>query len=118
MNRITATSLASAVLLGTFVAGCKPTQNPEPKERVGPSAVTAPADYVHASFQAGEKAKATLGLMTLNKAVSMYRMQNGTNPSSLEQLRDEGLIPDIPPAPNGQKYQYDPQTGQVTVVAK
>ena len=100
------------------VAGCKPAASSERREEVGPSPITAPADYVNASFQAGEKAKGTVGLMALNKAVSMYRMQKGANPPSLEVLQQEGFVPEIPPAPRGQAYRYDQQTGQVTLAAK
>lgn len=107
-----------ALVLATLLAGCGPTQEPTEKKEVGPSAVTAPADYVHAGFQAGEKAKATMGLIALDKAVSAYQMEHGSNPSSLAQLTSEGLIHEIPAAPKGQKYQYHPQTGKVTLVAK
>jgi hypothetical protein len=108
----------AALALAAALAGCSPSAPPEEREAVGPRAVTAPADYVHVGFQAGEKAKATLGLMTLNKAISQYRIEHGSNPSSLEQLRAGGYVPEIPPAPAGQRYRYDPRSGQVSLEAK
>ena len=106
--------LVPAILL----TGCGPAGEPTEKKDVGPSAVTAPADYVHAGFQAGEKAKATIGLLALDKAISAYQMEHGSNPSSLTQLTKEGLIHEIPAAPKGQKFQYDPKTGKVTLAAE
>ena len=116
-RRLTWYPALAAVVVAGF-SGCGPVSETKERGEVGPSAVTAPADYVHAGFQAGEKAKATVGLMALNKAVSAYQSQNGSLPASLEQLRAEGLVPEIPPAPHGQKYHYNPQTGEVTLVAK
>lgn len=109
---------AGMLALGISLIGCTAKEEPEEKGRVGPSVLTAPADYVHASFQAGEKAKATLGLMTLNKAVTQYRALKGSNPPSLQALKEQDMLADIPPAPVGQKYQYNPRSGKVTLVAK
>ena len=53
----------------------------------------------------------------LQEGVSAYRQRQGRYPSSLVSLVTDGLLRDIPTDPDGNPYQYDPQTGQVKALA-
>lgn len=103
----------SGCLALAAVAGCKPAGEARPERRQGP-----PEQYIRASLGAGESAKATMGLIAIRKAIQMYQVQNSRVPASLEQLHQEGFLPEVPPAPVGKRFAYDPAAGTVSVVDK
>lgn len=99
-------------VLTTVFIGCKPAE--EKTERYqGP-----PEQYIRASLGAGENAKATLGIIAIQKAIDMFQLQNGRFPSSLAEVKKEGFLPQVPEAPIGKKFSYDAGTGKVTVIDK
>lgn len=83
-----------------------------------PSALKAPEDYVRGALGARDRAADVVGTGAINKAIEAYKMEYGTNPTSLEELRKKGLLSTIPPAPAGKTYQYNPRNGTVALVDK
>jgi hypothetical protein len=52
----------------------------------------------------------------LTQAVNLFQVSEGRFPKDLNELVSSGHIARIPDAPYGQKIQYNPTNGQVTVV--
>ena len=59
-----------------------------------------------------------LDVQTLNDAVQRFRQAAGRNPSSLAELRSEGLMNAIPVDVDGNPYDYDPRSGKVSSVTE
>ena len=113
MKRISTFGFLMLLTAGLLCSGCG---EKNPKQNKAGSAN--PADYVRGTLSAGENAKATVGAATIQRAIQMYKVQEGKNPSSLKQLVSKGLLPEIPSAPVGKKFSYNAKTGKVKVVAK
>jgi hypothetical protein len=72
--------------------------------------------YVRGILGAGNKAQGTVAVTSIEKAVEMYRLQNGRNPPSLDALVSEGFLPQKPKAPPGKTFEYDAAAGTVRLV--
>jgi hypothetical protein len=114
--------LAFGVLL---LNGCGNSQNsPPPATPPGtnaPKQQAAPAEgggYLGGLASGQAKAVATVDVASLTQAVSMFNVDEGRYPKSLQELVDKKYIGQIPPAPYGKKLDYDPATGVVKVVAQ
>jgi hypothetical protein len=79
--------------------------------------VTAPVDYLGAVAKAKKAAEKSLDTSAINQAVQLFQAQEGRLPKSLNELVTKQYLRSLPPPPNGMKYDYNPQTGQVRVVA-
>jgi hypothetical protein len=99
-----------------FFSGCKQESSSQPKPDSSGNPLTAPADYVGALGKAQKSAQKTLGGVGLDQAIKAFQAENGRSPKNLEELVSSGAINEIPPAPRGMKYDYDPATGRVKVV--
>ncbi|HEY6226604.1 MAG TPA: hypothetical protein VI282_05725 [Verrucomicrobiae bacterium] len=82
----------------------------------GGSLVTAPVDYLDAAAKAKQSAVKTIDTTSLNQAVQLFNVQKGRNPKDLNELVSEQFIKEIPTPPYGTKLNYDPVSGNVTVV--
>jgi competence protein ComGC len=51
----------------------------------------------------------------LTNAIAQFRQLADRYPTSLEELVTKGILAEIPAAPPGQKFAYDPKTGRVTL---
>jgi hypothetical protein len=80
------------------------------------SPLTAPVDYLGAVTRAQQSAVKTAGTARINEATQLFSTDKGRYPKDLDELVTEKFIPQIPAAPYGMKYDYDPKTGLVTVV--
>ena len=78
--------------------------------------ITAPVDYLGAVGQAKRSSERTLGTLGINQALQMFYTQEGRYPKSLNELVSKNYLSTLPPAPAGNKFDYNPQTGQVKVV--
>jgi tetratricopeptide (TPR) repeat protein len=58
--------------------------------------------------------RVTLDLQLLGAAVERFQTEHGNPPSSLQDLVDAGFLRGMPQNPNGNRYVYNPVTGQVT----
>ena len=80
------------------------------------SVATAPAEYVGALGNAKDKAAKTADTAALDQAIQMFNVDKGRNPKDLNELVKEKVIPKIPDAPYGMKFDYDATDGKVKVV--
>ena len=80
------------------------------------NAVTAPIEYIGAGGRALRMAEKTADLAGVNQAIQIFLAQEGRYPKSLDELVEQQLLPQSPPAPHGMKLVYDPQTGRVSAV--
>lgn len=103
-----------------FLAGCGDQKTNQPAATnaasSGSSVLTAPVDYLDAVARAKITAEKTVDTVSLNNAIQMFRVEQGRNPKSLDELVTEKVIPRLPAAPYGMKITYDPATGTVKVV--
>jgi hypothetical protein len=106
--------------IGVFLAGCSDKQNsPSATTNAassGGSVLTAPVDYLDAVARAKTTAEKTVDTVSLNNAIQMFRVEQGRNPTSLDELVKEKVIPRLPTAPYGMKIVYDTNSGTVKVV--
>ena len=116
MKSLPALLLASAF----FLVGCGEKQTNQPATTnaasTGSSVLTAPVDYLDAVARAKITAEKTVDIASLNNAIQMFRVEQGRNPKSLEELVTEKVILRLPAAPYGMKIVYDTNSGTVKVV--
>ena len=110
------------LITGFFVAGCSKSDNPPPPApTVTTPAPTAPAanqpnGYLGAMGAAERLAVKTVDLSSLNQNIQLFNASEGRYPKDLDELVSTHYIPQIPPAPAGQKLAYDATQGKVTLV--
>ncbi|HSA02259.1 MAG TPA: hypothetical protein P5055_16125, partial [Candidatus Paceibacterota bacterium] len=61
-------------------------------------------------------AERTVDLNAINQAVQLFYAQEDRFPKTLKELVDQRYLPQLPEAPAGMRFVYNPQTGQVGVV--
>jgi hypothetical protein len=113
-----------SILAGAFLlTGCSKQEDksaapaPEPaKTNASGNPLTAPADYVGALGKAKGLAEKTVDNAGLNQAVQLFNAQEGRLPKDLQELVTQKYLPAIPQAPYGMKIEYNPKTGQVSIV--
>jgi hypothetical protein len=79
--------------------------------------LTAPVDYIGAVGAAQRQAAKTVDLTSLTQAVQAFQAGEERLPKNLQELVSEGYLPRIPAPPKGMQWSYQPQSGQVRVVA-
>lgn len=82
----------------------------------GSSPLTAPVDYLGAVGKAQQSAVKTVDTARLNQAVQLFQVDHGRNPKDLNELVTGKYISELPQVPFGTKLNYDPGSGQVSVV--
>ena len=78
--------------------------------------LTAPVDYLGAVAAGKTFSEKTIDLAQLTHAIQMFEVDQGRYPKSLDELVQEKLLAAIPKPPYGMKLQYNPNTGQATIV--
>jgi len=73
------------------------------------------ADYLGTLMRADKNAVKTIDVSYLNRAVQLFNTQEGRLPKDLNELVPN-YVGKLPATPYGTKLDYDPNTGQVTVV--
>lgn len=101
---------------GLLLAGCGDSSTQSKAGAAVSNAVTAPVEYIGAAGRAKQLAERTADTIGVSQAVQMFVAQEGRYPKSLEELVEQQFLPQIPKAPAGMKFAYDPQTGRVSVV--
>ncbi|PWU17964.1 MAG: hypothetical protein C5B50_10210 [Verrucomicrobia bacterium] len=84
----------------------------------GPSALTAPVDYIRTVVETKQSAEKTVDTVSLNKAIQLFSIDKGRYPTNLDELVTAKVIPAVPTPPYGTKLQYDAASGSVSVVNK
>ena len=113
------------VAAGLLLAGCgKKNSSPHPQgantsqtAKTTDSAQPAPsaADYLGTLMRADKNAVKTIDVSYLNRAVQLFNAQEGRLPKNMNELVPN-YVGKLPATPYGTKLDYDPNTGQITVV--
>ena len=106
---------------GLCLAGCgHSSDKPAPTATNAPTAsgnpLTAPVDYLNSAVKAQQSAVKTVDVVSLNKALELFNVQEGRFPKDLNELVAKKYIPEIPTPPFGTKIEYDANAGTVKVV--
>jgi hypothetical protein len=80
--------------------------------------ITAPVDYLGAVAKAQKSTTSKLSMVGITQGIQAYQAQEGHLPKTLNDLVTAGVIGKLPDPPTGMKFNYDPKTGDVTVVPK
>jgi len=107
-------------MAGLLFVGCSKRDSTSQSTNASSSSgnpVTAPVDYLGAVAKAKKAAEKSIDTSSLNQAVQLFQAQEGRLPKTLNELVTKQYLRSLPPPPNGMKYDYDPQTGQVRVLA-
>jgi len=110
-------STFAVLAAGLFLFGCSPKEEAPSSTSSSGNPLTAPADYVGAAGQAKKRVERGLSTAGLQQAIQMFQAQEGRFPKTLEELVSKQYLDKLPPAPAGQKYQYNATTGDLRVVA-
>jgi len=108
------------VMAGLLCAGCgkQAASSAQPTNTSSSgNPLTAPVDYLGAVARAQQTARKVVSTVGLDQAVKMFYGQEGRYPKDLNELVPD-YLPNIPPAPTGMQYSYDPKTGVLKVVPK
>jgi hypothetical protein len=81
----------------------------------GGSPLTAPVDYLNAAAKGQQSAVRTLDTTSLDKAIQLFGVDHGRNPTDLNELVKGKYIPKIPDPPYGTKIVYDASAGTVSI---
>lgn len=79
------------------------------------SAASAPVDYLNSAAKSQRKAVKTIDLTAINKAIETFYVQEGRFPKSLQELEDKAFLRALPVPPPGVKFNYDTNSGVVTL---
>ncbi|MFM7099751.1 MAG: hypothetical protein ACKO3N_01105 [Verrucomicrobiota bacterium] len=105
------------VVASWLVAGCGP--NP-PKNGANNAAAsnpaTAPLDYLAAQGRAKKQAEKVTSLAQVQQAIQQFQAMEDRWPRDLGELAEKRFLTDVPVAPAGYLYTYNPANGQVRVV--
>ena len=77
--------------------------------------ITAPTDYLGAVAKGQKNSVGKINLASIKQAVNLYMASEGKYPETLQQLVDEGYLGKAPEAPRGQQFNYNPQTGAISL---
>lgn len=108
------------VTTGLLLPGCgqKDSESAPATNASSGNPLTAPVDYLGAAAKAKRVADKTVSTAGLNQAIQLYHAQEGQLPKTLNDLVTKQYISSVPPPPAGMKYDYNPQTGSLKVVAQ
>jgi hypothetical protein len=127
------------LLAGCLVSGCAkestppatatntPAANPPPPPpaaeqrpagRADGNPLNAAADYGGVLARSKRLAEKTVDAAALNQAIQMFHASEGRFPQSLNELVSQQYLPQLPVPPAGMKFDYNPNTGELKVVAR
>lgn len=105
------------VLLATLVlAGCNESSQTKSSADGKSNVATAPADYVDNLAKAQKRAVKTVDITTMNKAVESFFVHEGHYPNDLLELVEKRYLPRIPTLPGTATWDYDTNTGVVSIM--
>jgi hypothetical protein len=99
------------------VSGCGNNQT-STSQTTNAAAPAAPAgdNYGSVLVNAQKLAVSVVDTSSLKQAIQLFNAQEGRNPKDLNELVSSHLIGQIPPAPHGKKFDYNPDTGEIKLV--
>lgn len=116
MKVISSISLASLLLAGCAEKQTAKEENHLLTNNSSGNPLTAPVDYLGAVNQGRKTAIKTIDHVSLNSAIQLFNAQEERLPRDLNELATKGYIPAVPAPPQGSKFQYNPQTGDLKIV--
>jgi len=103
---------AAPLFVACVMAGCSEQGESKSKQRnIGDA-------YVKGTLGVAHDLQSDVAVMAIDKAIGSFKMEEGKNPASLQELQQKGYLAKIPDPPPGKKFNYDSGAGTVTVVAK
>ncbi|HEY3861661.1 MAG TPA: hypothetical protein VGO59_07225 [Verrucomicrobiae bacterium] len=100
--------VAGAFLLG----GCGKEENTTPP----PAAKTTGGGYLGTLARGEQLATKTVDATSLNQEIQLFNVQEGRNPTDLNELVAKHYIGALPTPPAGMKFSYDAAHGKASVV--
>jgi hypothetical protein len=101
------------LVAGALIAGgCGKEQNTPPST---PTPASAPAGYVGAMARGQQLAVKTVDVTSLNEEIQLFNIQEGRNPTDLNELVAKKYLGALPNPPPGMKLVYDATQGKVSV---
>jgi len=108
-----AISLVPALALVLFT-GCNDS-SPTGGNVTSGGSTNASAGYLNSLAADQKRATKTIDATAMNKAVESYYVQEGHFPKDLLELVETRFLPLIPKLPDGATWEYDTNTGVVTI---
>ena len=107
------------VITAVLLAGCGGGSNSGQQQTNASSGnpITAPVDYLGAVANAKQHAEKVIDLTAINQAIQMFNVEEGRNPTNLNELITKQYLREIPKAPYGNTIVYNPTNGQVSIVS-
>jgi uncharacterized lipoprotein YajG len=108
------------LIIGLVVAGCS--KKPESasakntNDLASGNPITAPVDYLGAVAKAKKHSEKVIDTTSMNQAIQLFYAQEDRFPKDLQELVAKHYIGGIPPAPNGMRWAYNPQSGEMRAV--
>jgi len=103
------------MLAGGLWVGCGPSETPT--EPAGSDSGSSGQGYLGTVSRAKPVAQKTLGAAQLKQQIQAFYATEGRFPKTLNELVPD-YLPSLPPTPNGMKFDYNPTTGDLSVVAQ
>lgn len=117
MNIMKKTLCLGSTVLCLVAVGCKDkSSTPAQSSTSGGNPITAPVDYLGAVAKGQQSAANKLSMVGIQQAIQSYQAQEGHLPKSLQDLVKANVLSELPQAPRGMRFSYDPATGDVKVV--
>jgi len=103
--------------LALFLAGCNDASQPGSRARSFPdgSAARVPTDPSGPLGASPQKVAKAVDLAAINKLIENFYVQEGRFPKSLAELEDKSYVRALPAPPPGTKFNYDTNSGVVTL---
>ena len=92
-------------------------QTPENKDSASSgNPLTAPVDYLGAQAQAKRTATKAISVAEITQAIQKFNAMEDRFPRDLDELVQKHYLQQVPAAPQGFRFAYNPQTGDLRVV--
>lgn len=106
-----------AILATLLLADCNDSSQSNSSKSSGDksSIATAPIDYLNNAAKAHKRAVKTVDIVSMNKVVESFYVQEGRFPKDLLELVEKGLLPRVPNLPDKASWDYDTNTGMVSI---
>lgn len=115
---------SSILLAGLGLSACEKRDQASAPASPAASPTNAPkgslegGGYLGAIARAKQHSEKTIDTVSLNKAIQDFNLQEGRNPSDLDELVSKKYLKSVPTPPYGMKIEYDAARGAVKIVSQ
>ncbi|MDI9401681.1 MAG: hypothetical protein ACOX2U_00330 [Limisphaerales bacterium] len=104
----------SALLAFSLLTGCgKKERSSKGSEAPKPPPAPGSVDYLGAMGRAKTTAEKVVDISNVRHAIALFQAGEDRYPESLDELVSSGYLPRLPQLPEGYRYTYLPESGQV-----